>query len=345
VFAIQDEISRGIANELRLTLSPGSRRSETNFEAYDLYLRGRHTMSSFPTRGRPIASAAFQYFEEAIRKDANYALAYAGLADAHLAVDRNMGGTVPGALSKARAAAEKAIELDPMLSEAHSAVASIRARDYAWQDAERGFRQAIELNPNNALAHLELGASVLVVQGRFEEGLEEVRAAVALDPLSPYVATEFGRALLLAGRYKEAVEVLRKAIALDPSRNRPHTAMARALYLQGDVNEALMVYDDTITRGATLIASEWRACAEVRAGRREKALAILQEQLSTARPARRLAETCACLGEEQRALDFLEQAVVEHQPGIAELLQAEELAWMRQSPRFSMLRTRVNLAK
>jgi tetratricopeptide (TPR) repeat protein len=121
--------------------------------------------------------------------------------------------------------------------------------------------------------------------------------------------------------------------------------MARALYLQGDVSEALMVYDGSITRGATLIGSEWRACAEVRAGHREKALSILEQQLSTARPARRVAETYACLGDEERALEFLEKAVAAHQPGIAELLQAPELSWMRQNPRFTVLRTRVNLAK
>ena len=248
----------GIVNSLRLKLSPGRRRYETNLEAYDLYLRGRHIMASFPTRGRPIAKPAVDYFEQAIAKDPNYAIAYAGMADAFLAIERNMGAASPlgrTGLTRARAAAERAVELDPMLSEAQSAMASIRAREYAWQDAERGFRRAIELNPNNALAHLELGAAVLVEQGRFEEGLGEVRRAVALDPLSPYVNTEFGRALLLAGRYAEAVDQLRKAIALDPSRNRPYNLMGRALYLQGKTAEALTVFDESIKRGAT----RWRS--------------------------------------------------------------------------------------
>jgi TolB-like protein len=202
VFAIQDEISRGIVNTLRLNLSPGRRRYEANLEAYDLYLRGRHLMASFPARGRPIAVPAVQYFEQAIAKDGNYAIAYAGMADALIAMERNVGGANPfGAtiLSKAKDAAERAIALDPMLSEGHSAVASIRAREYAWQEAERGFRLAIKLNPNNALAHLELG-TVLTVQERFDEGLREARRALALDPLSPYVNTEVGAALILAPR-------------------------------------------------------------------------------------------------------------------------------------------------
>ena len=343
VFAIQDEISQGIVNTLRLRLSPGRRRYETNLEAYDLYLRGRQIMASFPTRGRPIAPAAVEYFEKAIEKDPNYAIAYAGMADAFVAVERNLGstGTVwgPTLLPRAKAAAERAVELDPMLSEAHSAMASIRAREYAWQDADRGFRRAIELNPNNALAHLERGA-ILVVQGRFDEGLDEGRRALALDPLSPYVNTEVGGALLLAGRYAESVDQLRKASALDPSRNRPYNVLGRALYLQGKTAESLAIYDETVKRGGQ---GEWLPCAEVRGGRREKAVVLLQEQLSTARPPRALARTYACLGDEEHTLENLEKSLAENEPGFAELLQAPELASMRANPRFATLRRKVNL--
>lgn len=343
VFAIQDDISRGIVNTLRLRLSAGRRRYETNLEAYDLYLRGRHTMASFPTRGRPIATVAVQYFEQAIAKDANFAIAYAGLADALLSVDENIGN--PEAYARARAAAERAVALDPELSEAESALASIRAREYAWEDAERGFRRAIELNGNNALAHLQLGVSVLVVQGRFDEGLGEVRRAVSLDPLSPYTNTEFGRALLLAGRYAEAAAQLRQAVTLDPSRNRPYNLLGRALYLQEKTTDALLVFDESISRGAPASAVDWLPCAEVRAGRREKALALLEEHRRGVRARdRRLALTYACLGDEERALDHLEKAVAERQAGIAEMLQAPELAWMRGSARFAMLLKQVNLA-
>jgi TolB-like protein/tetratricopeptide (TPR) repeat protein len=347
VFAIQDEISNGIVNSLRLKLSPGRRRYETNLEAYDLYLRGRHMMAAFPTRGRPIAKPAIDYFEQAIAKDPNYAIAYAGMADAFLAIERNVGTATPlGAIAipRAKAAAARAAELDPMLSEAQSALASIRAREYAWQDAEAGFRRAIQLNSNNALAHLELGASVLIPQGRFEEGLGETRRAVALDPLSPYTNTEFGRALLLAGRYTEAVDQLRKAIALDPSRNRPYNLLGRTLYLQGRTAEALTVFDESIKRGAPPGEVEWLACAEARAGRREKAVVLLEEQQRTARPARQLARTYACLGDEEQTLDHLEKSMAERQAGLAEIVQAPELAWMRNSERFAMLRKKMNLA-
>jgi TolB-like protein/tetratricopeptide (TPR) repeat protein len=348
VFAIQDEISRSIVNGLRLKLSHGRRLYETNLEAYDLYLRGRHAMDGFPARGRPIAKGAVQYFEEAVGKDPNYAIAYAGEADALLAIDENI--VAPDAYTRAKAAAEKAVELDPMLSEAQSAVASIRARDYAWQDAERGFRRALELNPNNALAHLKLGISVLVEQGRFDEGLGEVRRAAALDPLSPYTNTEFARALRLAGRYKEAIDQARKAIALDPGRNRPYALMADALYLEGKTTEALDVFQDSIRRGANPdgFRPTWLACADVRTGRRDEALGLLDQTLRAAHPgatpAGRLAEIYACLGDKEHAFQYLEKAFAEHQAGLAEILQDPELAWMRQDPRFATLRKELNLA-
>jgi TolB-like protein/tetratricopeptide (TPR) repeat protein len=347
VFAIQDEISRGIVNTLRLRLNPGRRRYETNLEAYDLYLRGRHIMASFPTRGRPIALPAVEYFEKAIEKDPNYAIAYAGMADAFVAVERNIGtgATAWGhtLLPRAKSAAERAVELDPMLSEAQSAMASIRAREYAWQDADRGFRRAIELNPNNALAHLERG-TILVVLERFDEGLDEVRRALALDPLSPYVNTEVGGALLLAGRYAESVDQLRKASALDPSRNRPYNVLGRALSLQGKTAEALTAFDESIKRGLPPGVMAWLACAEVRAGRREKALVLLQEQLGSPRGTRLVAGTYACLGDEEHALEYLERSLAENEPGLAELLQAPELAWLRPIPRFAALRQKLNLA-
>jgi TolB-like protein/Flp pilus assembly protein TadD len=342
LFAIQDEVSRGIVNSLRLQLTPGRRRYEANLQAYDLYLRGRHAMEGFPAVGRPTVKIAVGYFEQAIAKDANYALAYAAIADTFLAVDNNI--IAPEAYPRAKAAAQKAIALDPLLSEAQSAMASIHAREHAWQDAERGFRRAIELNPNNALARLGLAVSVLVMQGRFEEGLEEARRAVALDPLSPYTHTEFARALLLAGRYDEAIDQSRKAIALDPERNRPYFLMARALSLHGKPADAVTVFEDRLERDAPPRGPAWLACAYMRAGRHDDARAVLQRELAAAAPARLMAGTYACVGDKERALQYLEQTLAEHQPGLAELLQAPELAGLRADPRFAKVRQEANLS-
>jgi TolB-like protein/tetratricopeptide (TPR) repeat protein len=307
VLAVQDDIAQGIVDSLRLKLGTGRRRYEANLEAYDLYQRGRQVMESFPAAGRPIGLPAIQYFEQAIAKDRDYALAYAGLADAALAIDENV--INPEMYARAKAAAEKSVALDPMLSEGRSAAASIRAREYAWRDAESGFRRAIELNPNNALAHLRLGFPVLVVQERFEEGLREVRLAVELDPLSPYTNTELAHALFLAGRYDEAATQARRAIALDPSRNRPSIVLARTLYAQGKAAEALTVTLKTPVPGNAV----WFACAQVRAGHRDEAVKLLQTILGSPSSFRALSRTLAplyaCLGDKPHAVEYLERGL------------------------------------
>jgi TolB-like protein/tetratricopeptide (TPR) repeat protein len=350
VFAIEDEISRGIVNGLRLKLRPGRRQYETNLEAYDLYLRGRQVIEGFPANPATsdvIADRAIQFFEQAIDKDPNYAIAYAGAADVLLAVDRRIPN--PEAYRRAKAAAEKAVELDPGLSEAQSALASIRARDYAWRDAEQGFRRAIDLDPNNALAHLGLGWSVLVVQGRFEEGLRETHAAVALDPLSPYVNTLFGRALVWAGRYDEAVDQLRHAIELDPGRLDAYRQLGIALFLQGKSAQAQAVQEQAIAKGALLPGTigYYSVCDAKYTGHPDEALTLFRKLLadSSARPpARYLAQIHACVGDEEHAAQYLEKAIAQHEPGLAEMLQHPCWPWMRTNPLFAPLRKALNLA-
>jgi len=346
VFTIQDEISRGIVNGLRLKLNTGRRQYETNLEAYELYLRGRQAMESFPARSRPTALTAVRFFEQAIQKDASYAIAYAGIADALIAIDENMGpaASLPDVWPRAKAAAKRAIELDPLLSEAQSAQASIRAREYAWQEAEGGFRRALEINPNNALAHLQLGFLLIVAHERFDEGLAEVRRAMALDPLSPHVTTELGHALVLAGRYDEAAEQLRKAIALDPQRNRPYNLLGRALYLQGNTAAALQVFDEGIRRGSPAgVLAGWTACTQVRAGRRDEALRHLQDELRAASPPRRLAYVYSCVGDADHAIDQLEKLLAAGDAGLPDVLQSPELSWLRSTPRLAILRKTLNL--
>jgi TolB-like protein/Tfp pilus assembly protein PilF len=343
VFAIQDEISRGIVNTLRLKLSPGRRQYETNLGAYDDYLRARQLMASFPTQGRPIAVPAMEYFERAIAKDPHYALAYAGLADAYLAVERNVGAQSPigrVGVPRARETAARAVELDPMLSEAHSAMASLRAREYAWHDAEQRYRRAIELNPNNALARLGLGYSVLLVQGRFEEGLNEIRRAVQLDPLSPYINTEYGRALVMAGRYDEATGQLRKAIALEPTRNRPYGELANVLSLQARHDEAFSVLDEAVKRGANQLLIK-DPCIYARAGRRDEALALVRQR--TVQIERVVARAYACLGQSDEVLDHLEKALEANEPNLPEIVQSPEMAPMHTNPRFAVVRKKLNL--
>jgi len=203
VLSVQDEISRGIVNSLRLKLGRGRRRYETSAEAYDLYLRARASATQrFPGDG-----AVIDLFEKVIAKDPSLAPAWAGLAAAYAFRSAQIDPNHPDQadkLSKMRAAAEKAIELDPLLAEAHSALGTAYARNGQWEQAERSLRRAIQIDPNLSMGHDNLTWFFLFPLGRTEEAIREARAEVRLDPLSPMAHYLLAETLFSAGRYDEA---------------------------------------------------------------------------------------------------------------------------------------------
>jgi serine/threonine-protein kinase len=340
VFTIQEQIAASIVNALRLRLGGGQRRYSENVEAYQLYLRGRQALTEIQPR------LALDDFEKTVAMDSGYALAHSGVADAFLIMEAQHLLPHTDAFPHAEAAAQKALELDPMLSEAHTALAEISVREYRWNQAERSFRRALELNPNNAVAHLQLGAFLLVPLGRFDEGIREVRRALALDPLSLEANHLLANSLLLAGRYRETVTHARKGIALDPNHREARDFMARALSLQQNQAEALAVARE-IPRYPEGPESCWLACVCARAGRRGEALQILQENVNADRlkpvPNRRLLILYGCLGDKERAFEYLEKMFAEREPWLPFYLMYPELAWMRTDPRFDTLLRKVGL--
>ena len=187
VFAIQDELSRSIVNQLRLKLGRGRRRYETSVEAYDYYLRAR----ALENRGRAAQVASIGPFQQAIARDSSFAPAYAGLASAYVA---RSGEGVPGRdeeLATMQATAEKAIELDPLLAEAHAALGMTYARVAQWREAEQRFRRAIELDAGSSSTRRDFAISLLLPLGRVEEAVHEMRAAERADPLSSDVYVLF----------------------------------------------------------------------------------------------------------------------------------------------------------
>jgi tetratricopeptide (TPR) repeat protein len=205
IFAVQDEISRGIVNSLRLELGRGRRRYETSVEAYDLYLRARsfEIMPALTGIDRSLGP-----FEQAIAKDPSFAPAYAGLAAVYSArsgFDRFDPVERAAEISKGWAAAEKAIQLDPLLAEAHDALGMMHAREVQWEEAERSFRRAIELAAGDPLWHNHFANFLLSLLGRLDEALRQLRIAKELDPLSPAAH----RALRQALRPSWAAEVAR----------------------------------------------------------------------------------------------------------------------------------------
>ncbi len=201
VFAIQDEIALGIVNNLRLKLGRGRRRYETSVEAYDLYLRAR-ALPEQRTRGP--ASEAARIYQQVIAKDPLFAPAYAGLATAYAASSAQGFKNDHGDdLARMRTAAEKAIQLDPLLAEAHEALGMEYARDGQLAQAERSFHRAIELDPSYSAAYSDFTIYVLLPLGRIDEALHQMRIAEKADPLSPFVQNVLGWALLSTGAMRK----------------------------------------------------------------------------------------------------------------------------------------------
>jgi tetratricopeptide (TPR) repeat protein len=179
------------------------------------------------------------YFNQAIEKDPRYALAYAGLADSWYSRGWYRHVEPKDAYEKARAAANRALELDPRLAEGHAILAAIKTvYDWDWQGAEREFKLAIELNPNYATAHQRYSL-FLPALGRFDEAIAEARKARDVDPLALPVNENLGDVLYLARRYDEAIEQLRKTLELDPNYGVAHSTLSKVYEAQGRYEESL----------------------------------------------------------------------------------------------------------
>ena len=328
VFAIQDEISRGIVNSLRLKLGRGRRRYETSVEAYDSYLRARKLMQGgFPGKFQSIG-----LFEEAIAKDTSFAPAYAGLASAYVSTSAvfESQGHFEDLKGKMRAAAERAIQLDPLLAEAHAALAMAYARDGQWEQSERSFRHAIELDPSRSASYDDFAMFLLLVLGRSEEALHQLRVAERFDPLSPEVQTSLVYVLLSGGHFDEAASYAEKL----PADHRPKIeSLGRARLWQGRIGEAIQVLATVGNRG-------YLGYAYAKAGRREDAEKVAAD---IAPNPFNQALVFAGLGDRDRTLDALERMDILGPVRIGRALTYPEFAFVRDDPRIKALRKRVGL--
>ncbi len=320
VFAIQDKISRGIVNSLRLNLGRGRRRYETSVEAYDLYLHAR----ALPQRDRIAAKAIVGLYRQVIAKDASFAPAYAGLSAAYAASSFQGFHDHTDELTQMRAAAEKAIALDPLLSEAHQAFGMLYARDGQWAQSEKSFRRAIELDPSNSMTYGDLTIVLLLPLGRIEEGVQQMRIAAKADPLSRRVQSALGIALLFAGRYDEAAGHCQKAA--EPR------CLGRARLAQGRIDEAIQI----LTAGDL----QYPGYAYGRAGRREEAEKFAADAAPNAYTQ---ALTFAGLGDKDRTLEALDRLASNGAVRVGRALSSPEFALLRGDPRVKALRKRVGL--
>ncbi len=243
IFAIQDEISRSIVNELRLKLGRGRRRYETNFEAYDLYLKAQGLLLS---TGNEDWTTSIGLFNQVIAKDASFAPAYAGISDAYDFLSTNVhdGHIDPNvAYAHMRPNAERALILDPLLAEGYSAMGLVYTREMDWVNAEKAFRRATELSPNLTSAYLQLAYTVLAPAGRVDEALNQLDKAERADPLSPGVRFTRGMVLINAGRYEEGIVSCRQALDKDPHNEIIKVHLARGLLQKGQPAEAIAILE------------------------------------------------------------------------------------------------------
>ncbi len=241
IFAIQDEISLAIVEELKIKLLGDEKkalvkRHTDNLEAYNLFLKGRYYFNKQNPGG---FEKAIQYFEQAIEKDPNHAVAFAGLADAYwwgsFFGDLRPRQTYP----KAREAAKKAIEIDDTLGEAHASLASIHTfYDWDWEAAEREFKRALELAPGSSYTRVYYSL-YLNLKRRHDEAVAQAKKAQELDPLSSFSNTHLGHRLWQARRYDEAIEEFEKWLVIEPNDGFAHLHLGVLYQEKGMIEEAI----------------------------------------------------------------------------------------------------------
>ena len=355
VLSVQQDISREIADKLRLRLTGEqrgrlTRRYTEDAEAYQLYLKGRFFWNK---RTGEALKESIKYFNQAIEKDPSYALAYAGLADAHTL--SFFWGNVPPTecYPKARAAARRALEIDDTLAEAHTALA-YPAFIFGWDfaGAEREFRRAIELNPNYATTHHWYG-ECLNALGRHEEAIAEMKRAQELDPLSLIVNSNIGLIYVRARRYDQAIEELQKALAMDQSFAPTFYFLMWAYQYKGMFEEAATAYGNyaVLSGDVSQEEAERRATALKEAYRKSGAKGYWQKQLDLWTEDRRqhyvdtysAARFSARLGDKDQAMAWLQKGYDERVEGMVFLKVEPDFDDLQADPRFRDLVRRVGL--
>ncbi|HJQ22627.1 MAG TPA: tetratricopeptide repeat protein [Blastocatellia bacterium] len=336
ILAVQADIAREVSEKLRLRLSGEeqerlARPHTDNSAAYQNYLKGRYYWNKRTEEG---LNKSLEYFEQAINLDANYALAYVGLADDYAFLgDIGVTALPPNqAFARARAAVARALEIDDSLAEAHTSLAHLHMHGFEWPAAASEFRRALELGPNYATTHHWYAYYWLFV-GRWPEALAEITRARELDPLSLPINTDVGEIYYFQRQYDRAIEEIRKALEMDPYYFKGHLNLGRACLQKGLIEEALAALAracELAEENAPTLADLGRAYAL--AGRRQEALGVLGELLT--RSADRyvspydIALVYSGLGDTAQAIEWLYRAYDE---------RAQWMIFLAVDPRFESL--------
>jgi TolB-like protein/DNA-binding winged helix-turn-helix (wHTH) protein/Tfp pilus assembly protein PilF len=350
VLSLEDEVALDIVQQIEVRLSPEESRRLSAArkvipEVYEDYLKGRFQLSQISSRG--IDSAA-HYFQRALDKDPNYALAYAGIASVWL-MRADAGYEPPSeTVPKATAAANKALQLDPNLSEAYVTLANIDAlykRD--WASAERKFRRAIELNPSNANAHI-MYSDYLVSLKREKEWQKEIQRALELDPMNSFMRTFYAWHLVYLGRCDEAIEMLTKTLTFQPGFASAHLGLWGAYFKKHMEAEAMQeavrffesIHDQEVA--AALNAGYQKGGYKEGMHRGADILALRARRTHV--PAIRVARLYAHAGDKEQTLLWLNTAERVHETPLMHLGVGWDWDFLRSDRRFQEILRRMNIS-
>ncbi|HEX8774415.1 MAG TPA: tetratricopeptide repeat protein [Pyrinomonadaceae bacterium] len=353
IFEVQEEIAKEISEKLRVKLNREeklrlAKRYTENTEAYHLYLRGRYYANR---RTGEWLKKGIEYFQQAIKLDPKYALAYAGLADAYAFLGSSTGGSPPvETYPKAKEAALKALKIDRTLCEARTSLGFFRLLyDWDLRGARREFKRAIELNPGYAGAHDGYGF-YLKAAGRHDKAITECKLAAKLDPLSLFAHVSLGWAYYFARQYASAIEQGRKALEMDPQFAFAYRNIGLALIQQGEVKEAIAALERAVrlSRNDPTYKSHL-GYAYAMAGKLSDAEQVINELEKAARAryvsAYYFAMIYVGLDVQEQAFLWLERAF-EERSGFMAFLHVEPMFdHLRADPRFVDLVHRVGLGK
>jgi TolB-like protein len=352
IFAVQDEIAREVSQKLRLKLTGDQsarlgRHYTDNIEAYQLYVRGRHSIEQRSMEGFKKGS---EYLNGAIEKDPNYALAYAELSQC-LHMPAYYGVISPQeAYPKAKAVALRALEMDETLAEAHDTLATVMQNFlWDWESAGKEYKRAIELNPSYPIARLHY-AMHLALLGRFEEAIREATEGLRRDPMSGVMNAALAFVLVNAGRYDWCIEQSLTTIDIDPALTFTYVSLAMAYERKGMFREAIMINERSLALGgSTAFHKSAIGHAYGSSGDHAKAREVLRElQLRSGRsyiPFWSLAIVHDGLGENELAIESLQQALTRREAMLVSLRVWPLLEKSRVDPRFQEIERRVGLLR
>jgi len=355
VFAIQDEVALAVVDKLRLTLLGDEKAKLAKHPAidpiaYEAYLKGLYYWWRWSEEDY---TSALRYFQKAIEIEPNYAPAYAGTALAYVfASTWNSSGrwSPKEGVPKGKMAAERAIELDPMLADGYVAMGYARMNfDWDWPGAEKDFKRALELSPYSPLA-LDAYANFLILAGGLDEAVAVLNRALVLDPLSPALHSDLGVFYYMFGQFDRAIPCFRKTLELDSNFFWARLNLGWAHLFTGNTDEALAEFRNMV-KLAPLSPYSQQALGYAYGvtGHRDEALEVLAklEQLAKTRyvPASAKAYVYLGLGQKEIALDYLDQAYAERDTEMIFLKVDPPFTPLRNEPRFQALLKKIGLIK